>query len=241
MRRLAVECLALAFLLVLSSSTIATARQVCLPGTGLHCDGGGGSYDPGPEISSRNQRIAAGMNAAGALVNLLGTLLDIVDKTQGSGGGNQYDQEDEDRAVIRRLEQGERVEACRMARAWEASGIRQLRLSDDTSAEAHFAAALQYARNGHCDDLLEDYERNLNLAKAQGYMLSAVAMIGAKQYKEAENQLYAATNFAFAAREKDLENRIRAYRLQLHDKIDKGRPFKERVTCIEVNGQLECD
>ena len=235
MRSAVVACAAL---LVVFGSGAANARQVCLPGTGLSCGSSGGNYDPGPEIVSRNQRIAAGMDAAGALVNLLGVLLDIVDKTQGSRGGNG---EADDTAVIRRIEQGERIEACRMARAWEASGIRQLRVADYTSAEAHFKAALQYARNGHCDDLLDDYERNVYLATAQGYMLNAVALIGSKNYKEAEGQLLMATFSASYAHEKELENRIRAYRLQMHDKIEKGMPFKERTSCVDVNGTLECD
>lgn len=220
--------------MVLLGAASVQARQVCLPGTGLSCSGGGSeSYDPTPDIVSRNQRIAAGMDAAGGLVNLLGVLLDIVDRSAPSP--------DDERDAIRRLEQGERMEACRLARAWEASGIRQLRVADYTSAEAHFNAALQYARDGHCNELLDDYERNANLATAQGYMLSAIEFIGAKRYKEAENQLMAATNFAFAAREKGLEDRIRAYRKQLHDQIDKGKPFKDRVSCVDVNGTLECD
>jgi len=238
MPRLALSRVALVLLSALCFCNFAAARQVCLPGTGLHCDGAGPAYDPTPEIVSRNQRIAAGMEAAGGLVNLLGVLLDIVDKTQGSRGGNG---EADDTAVIRRLEQGERIEACRMARAWEASGIRQLRVSDYTSAEAHFKAALQHARDGHCNDLLDDYERNVYLAQAQGYMLSAVEFIGSKNYKQADGLLMAATFSASYAHEKELENRIRAYRLQLHDKVEKGKPFKERTSCVNVNGTLECD
>ncbi len=237
MRSVVVACV---FSFVLIGASATEARQVCLPGTGLSCGSNGGSYDPGPDVVSRNQRIAAGMDAAGALVNLLGVVLDMVDRSSSSANGGDDDY-DADRDVIRRLEQGERVEECRMARAWEASGIRQLRVSDYTSAEAHFAAALQHAQNGHCDDLQESYERNISLAKAQEFMLSAIAFIGEKKYKEASNQLTQASWYASGAHERDLEKRILDYRRQLHDKIAKDTPFKERTTCIDVNGVQECD
>lgn len=236
MRSVVIACAALS---VVFGSCIAQARQVCLPGTGLSCGDSGGDYNPTPDIVSRNQRIAAGMDAAGALVNLLGVVLDMVDRSSGRSSSN--DDYDADREVIRRLEQGERVEACRMARAWEASGARQLRVSDYTSAEAHFEAALKYAKDGHCVDLMDNYERNIYLAGAQEYLLSAVEFIGAKKYKEASNQLLVASNYALSANEPELEKRILDYRRQLHDKIDKGKPFKERTSCIDVNGVQECD
>lgn len=211
----------------------AEARQVCLPGTGLSCNDAAGSADPAPQIARRNQRIAAGMAAASELVNLLGVLIDIVD--------DAAPPEENERDVIRRLQQGERVEACQRAAAWEASGARQLRLGDYTSADAHLKAAVKYARDGHCDDAIDGYERNLNLAIAYEFMLSAVEMIGAKRYREAENQLMSAASHARLAGADNLERQIVDYRRGLHAKIGSGQPFKERTSCVEVNGQELCD
>lgn len=212
----------------------AEARQVCLPGTGLSCGSGGDMPDPGPRIAARNQRVAAGFAAAGALVDLLGVVLDLVDRSSAA-------QPDDSRDIIRRLEQGERIEACRVAAAWAASGTRQLMAGDYTSAHAHFRAAVTRGRDGHCNDALEEYERNASLTSAYESMLTAIEMIGAKRYKEAENQLMVASSAAFSARARELQTRIIGYRRGLHDKVAKGTAFKERTACIEVNGELECD
>ena len=218
---------------LLFSATSAWAERVCPPGTGLHC--GSGRVDPGSSTYyDRNQRIAAGMEAAGALVTILSTLAGIVER---SAPSPQIE-----RDVIREREQGERVEECRAAAAWAASGARQLKVGDEKSAEAHFAAAVQHAQNGHCGEPEVTYERLRHLARARHALNEALIQIGSGAQKIDYDYLLRLAQYeANVAEQRDLAARIEAYRREAHEKTGKGQPFKKKTSCVEVNGQMMCD
>ena len=59
----------------------------------------------------------------------------------------------------------------------------------------------------------------------------------------AEKFLLRASHAAYDADRKDLEDQILAYRRQLHQETPRLRqkPFREKTTCMNVNGETICD
>jgi hypothetical protein len=184
----------------------------------------------------RNQRIAAGLQGAAAMVQILAILIDMVESSSPSP--------EAEREEIRARERGEQLDARRKAAAWAASGLRQLKAGDETSAAAHFGAATQEATKAKDYDMAKVYQRNMNLALAQQALKLGLEHLGLGEKDKANAMFQYGLYYARLAKSDELAGQIAKY-LEANPYVmqTKKRPnnAKSPGSCLEVNGQLMCD
>jgi tetratricopeptide (TPR) repeat protein len=187
--------------------------------------------------SSQQNRYAAGMAAAGMALGIFADIIQMLESAESESSEEDY------RAELAARVEGERIDAKRTAAAWNYSGLQQAKIDDFVSAEAHLSAAIKYAIDGYDDEGEELYRRNREIVRSQWYLKEALALKAEGNIAGAEQYLRRASNAASSAKRKDLEQRILAYRRDLHASSPKTRaePFRERTSCVIVNGQQMCD
>jgi hypothetical protein len=187
--------------------------------------------------STQQNRYAAGLAAAGLALGIFSEFLQMLESAEAESSEEDY------RAELAARVQGERFDAKRTAAAWNYSGLQQAKIDDFVSAEAHLSAAIKYAIDGYDDEGEELYRRNREIVRAQWHLKEALALKAEGNVAGAELYLRRASNAASNAQRKDLEQKILAYRRDLHASSPKARtePFRERSSCVVVNGQQLCD
>ena len=235
----------------------AAAAQVCnsaypIRATGAACSGPNVGYvgrQPGGDVfccigSSRStgsiyaypggNRVGAGLAAGGAMLEVLGALLNMF----GSSPSSDADARAEAEARWR----GDRADARRKAAAWNASGLAQAKLGDDVSAEAHFAAAVKFAQNAGDTDAEQLYNRNMYVARARQDLRRALALQADGRINEADDAYMRAAGAARFAGRADLSEQIYRQRGDMLAQTAKsGRRIESKRSCTVVNGETLCD
>jgi len=188
-------------------------------------------------VAPQQNRYAAGLAAAGLGLSLFLEAWQLFESAEAESSEEDY------QAELRARVEGERLDARRTAAAWNYSGLQAARNEDFVSAEAHLSAAVKYAIDARDDDLEELYKRNREIVRAQWYLKEGLALKAEGDLDGAQKYLLKASHAAYDADNRDLEQRILAYRRDLHASSPKLRkqPFRERSSCVTVNGQQMCD
>ncbi|MGE0151197.1 MAG: hypothetical protein AB7R90_01170 [Reyranellaceae bacterium] len=187
--------------------------------------------------TSQQNRYAAALAAGGIALGIAAEFLRMLDSAESEASEEDY------RAELQARIEGERLDAKRTAAAWNYSGLQQAKIDDFVSAEAHLSAAIKHAIDAYDHEGEELYKRNRDIVRAQWYLKEALALKAEKDFAGAEKYLLRASHAASDAKRKDLEQKILAYRRDLHASSPRGRtePFRERTSCVIVNGQQMCD
>ena len=206
---------------------------VCCLGSPPKSSGGRTTY----QGSSQQNRYAAGLAAAGVGLGILAEIIQMFESAEEEASEEDY------RAELAARVEGERLDAKRTAAAWNYSGLKQARIDDFVSAEAHLSAAIKYSIDAYDDEGEELYRRNREIVRAQWYLKEGLALKAEKNFADAERYLLMASHAASSAKRKDLQQQILAYRRELHASSPKQRaePFRDRTSCVIVNGQQMCD
>jgi tetratricopeptide (TPR) repeat protein len=206
---------------------------VCCLGSPPSSSGGRTNY----QGYSQQNRYAAGLAAAGVGLGILAEVIQMFESAEEESSEEDY------RAEVQARVEGERLDAKRTAAAWNYSGLQQAKIDDYVSAEAHLSAAIKSAIDAYDDEGEELYKRNREIVRAQWYLKEALALKAEKDFAGAQRYLLRASHAASSAKRKDLEQKILAYRRDLHATSPKARtePFRERSSCVIVNGQQLCD
>jgi hypothetical protein len=206
---------------------------VCCLGSPPSSSGGRTTY----QGYSQQNRYAAGLAMAGMGLSIFAEVWQMFESAESDSSEEDFQAELQARIA------GERLDARRTAAAWNYSGLQAARKEDFRTADAHLSAAIKYAIAADDDDLEERYRRNRDIVRAQWYLKEGLALKAEGDLEGAQKYLLKASHAAFDADRKDLEQRILDYRRELHASSSKTRkqPFRERSSCVIVNGEQLCD
>ncbi|MFO0987575.1 MAG: hypothetical protein U1F37_09415 [Alphaproteobacteria bacterium] len=161
-------------------------------------------------------RVGAGLAAGGAMLEVLGALLNML--------GSSPSSDDDARAEAEARWRGDRADARRRAAAWNASGLAQAKLGDDVSAEAHFAAAVKFAQNAG-DRMRNNSTTATCTSRGPAKTCGALARSGGRADRRGRRRMRAAAAARFTGRA-DLTDQI--YR-QRGDMLAQAAKSRRRI------------